>query len=167
MEEYFNLQIITWPELYLRVGLAAFIGFVFGFDRSVKNKPIDFRVYMIVAISTCLIALMSQELYIHYNYAEDIMRFDLMRIIQGCLVGIGFLGAGAIIKNESGGEVRGFATGASIWGAGAIGLMLGYGMYGLALAGFLSIAVILVVFGMLRKPLFHESDKYTRKKEDT
>ena len=94
MEEFLSLQTLTWPDAFLRVGLACFFGFVLGFDRSLKNKPVDFRVYMIVATSACLAGLMGQEIYADYMNRDDVLSLDLMRIIEGVLVGIGFLGAG-------------------------------------------------------------------------
>ncbi len=76
------------------------------------------------------------------------MTLDLGKIIAGVLTGIGFLGAGAIIKVEKT-QIVGTATGASIWAAGGIGLCLGFGMYGLALIGFLAVVCILVLGGIL------------------
>src|SRR5690606_24866655 len=96
--------------------------------------PIDFRAYMIVAVTTCIIALLGQELAAQFtNVDEEIeVQIDLSRIISGVLTGIGFLGAGAIIQ-RSNDRVIGTATGASIWAAGGIGLALGFGHYGLAI----------------------------------
>ena len=73
---------------------------------------------------------------------------DLGKIIEGTMTGIGFLGAGAIIKVEKD-KVVGTATGASIWASGGLGLCLGFGMYGLALLAFLGIATILIIGGVI------------------
>lgn len=152
------LQTLAWPEAILRVVLALIFGFCIGYDRSQKNKPIDFRVYMIVAATTCLLAIMGEELLaIHEGNSQNI-EFSLLRIVQGVLTGIGFLGAGAIIKSQDNQKIIGTATGASIWGAGSIGLMIGFGLYGLAILGFLVLIIILVLFGFLKKPLFNETD---------
>lgn len=158
--DFAALQTLSWPDALLRIGLTCVFGFILGFDRSRKNKPVDFRVYMIVATTACLAALMGQEIHAAYTVQDDVLRLDLLRVIEGVLVGIGFLGAGAIIKRDKGHEVIGTATGASIWASGVIGLMLGFGLYGLAFLGFFVIAAILVVFGYLRRPLFHEKEKY-------
>src|SRR5690606_16465408 len=111
-------------------------------------KPIDFRVFMIVAMASCLLAMMGLELYAVFGQSEGILGLDLLRIVQGVLIGIGFLGTGAIIKVDEKQKVYGTATGASIWCAGAIGLLLGFGFYGLAFLGFLSLFLILVIFGL-------------------
>ena len=103
---------------------------------------------------------MAQEVYAEIPKRDDALQLDLFRVVDGVLVGIGFLGAGAIITRNQGHEVIGTATGASIWASGVIGLLLGFGLYWLAVFGFLILAIILIVFGYLRQPLFHEKEKY-------
>ena len=153
-----TLLTVSWPEAILRVFLTCFFGFLLGFDRSRKNKPVDFRVYMIVALTTCLLAMMGHELALIHKGASDTIELGILRIAQGVLTGIGFLGAGAIMKSDNNNQVVGTATGASIWAAGCMGLMLGFGLYGLSILGFSVLVIILIVFGFLKKPLFNESD---------
>ena len=153
-----TLSYITWPELALRVGLAALFGLIIGYDRDSKNKPIDFRAYMIVAMTTCIVAIMGQELYADFNTADKVVSVDLAKIIAGVLTGIGFLGAGAIIKREND-QVVGTATGASIWASGGIGLTLGFGMYLLAIAEFMAVSLILVIGGYFIPHIQGEKDK--------
>lgn len=162
----FALQTLAWQDALLRVVLALLFGFLLGYDRGQKNKPVDFRVYMIVGATSCLLAIMGQELVSLYGDSNQNIEFGPFRIVQGVLTGIGFLGAGAIIKSRDKQEIIGTATGASIWGSGSIGLMIGFGLYGLALLGFSALLVILVVFGFLRKPLFNNSDNYEQEKKE-
>ena len=144
----FHLISISWPDAILRVALALLFGFCLGYDRVQKNKPVDFRVYMVVTATTCLLAIMGLELVGHYDHSDENVNIGLLRIVQGVLTGIGFLGAGAIIQpSDSDNRIIGSTTGASIWGSGAMGLMLGFGMYGLALLGFAMLAIVLIVFG--------------------
>lgn len=143
-----SLTYVGWPELLLRVGLAMLFGLLLGLDRDSKNKPIDFRAYMIVAVTSCIVAVLGQELYSDFADADQVVSVDLAKIIAGVLTGIGFLGAGAIIHRGEG-NVVGTATGASIWSAGGIGLALGFGFYGLALVAFLAVGMILVFSGWL------------------
>ncbi|WP_424983984.1 MgtC/SapB family protein [Maritalea sp. S77] len=161
MGQILDLQTLAWTEAAVRVALALLFGFCVGLDRNLKNKPIDFRVFMIVAATTCLLAIMGQEIVAYYAGSNPNLKLGLLRIVEGVLTGIGFLGAGAIIKS-SGDEPRiiGTATGASIWSSGAIGMMLGFGFYGLALLGFAMLVIILVLFGVLREPIFDQNDKY-------
>lgn len=141
-----QLNVIGLPEAALRVFLAMAFGLVLGIDRDTKNKPIDFRAYMIVALTTCVAALLSQELYFTYQSSNNVVSLDLAKIIAGTLTGLGFLGAGAIVKVE-GKNIVGTATGASIWASGIMGLTLGFGLYSLAILTLISIASILVIGG--------------------
>lgn len=147
-DHWFNMDIVSAEETLIRVGCAIVFGFILGFERGRKNKPMDFRAYMIVAAASCIIAIMGQELATDYSSGNAVVTLDLGKIIAGVLTGIGFLGAGAIIKVEKT-QIVGTATGASIWAAGGIGLCLGFGMYGLALIGFLAVVCILVLGGIL------------------
>jgi putative Mg2+ transporter-C (MgtC) family protein len=146
----------------LRILLACAFGLVLGLERESKNKPIDFRAYMIVCVTSCIIAIMAQELYADYTTSDSTVRLDFMRIIEGVLTGIGFLGAGAILRSSDGDRVKGTATGASIWASGGIGLTLGFGFYGLAAMGFVAIAGILIVLGYFRPHLTEEHDRSDR-----
>ena len=163
IEEFLILHNLSWTEAILRVGISLSFGFLLGYDRSSKNKTVDFRVYMIVASTTCLLSIMGQELTTIYYQSEQNIEISLMRIVQGVLTGIGFLGAGAIVKTSDGTNIVGSTTGASIWSAGSMGLMLGFGMYGLAVLGFGVLLFILIIFGLLKKPLFNEHDNENKR----
>lgn len=146
MIDSLGLSLFTWQEVALRVAIAMVIGLAIGWERDCKNKPIDFRAYMIVCVTTCVIAIMSQELSNNFAQGQDFFDLDLGKIISGTLTGIGFLGAGAIIKREDD-RVVGTATGASIWASGGLGLTIGFGAYGLTFIGFAAIALTLLVGG--------------------
>ena len=152
--EAFGLHILSWPEAVLRMLLAASLAALLGIERDSKKKPIGFRAFAIIAMASCVLAILSQELYADFAEADNVISLDLSKIIAGVLTGIGFLGAGAIIKQNDG-VVIGTATGASIRASGILGLTIGFGFYGLALAMFLMIGVILVagsfLAGVLRK----------------
>lgn len=139
----FDLDILGWPETLLRMSLATGLAMLLGIERESKKKPIDFRAFGIIALASCVLAMLSQELYADFSAADNVVSIDLAKIIAGVLTGIGFLGAGAIIKQDDG-AVVGTATGASIWASGALGLSIGFGFYGLALAMFMLIALILL-----------------------
>lgn len=146
-----------------RVMLAAFFGFILGYDRDSKDKPIDFRAYMIVCTTTCLLAIMAVELQEDFaGSSREFISLDLGKIISGVLTGIGFLGAGAIMKRSNDGgddHIVGTATGASIWAAGGIGLIIGFGLYGLAITAFFSVALILIIGGRFLKVVSASPDK--------
>jgi len=156
---FFDMTYIGPAELILRVFLAMLFGFLLGLDRDHKNKPIDFRAFIIVAVTTCIIAIMGQELYVVLSEEKSVYApLDLAKIIAGALTGIGFLGAGAIIHRGDN-RVIGTATGASIWASGGIGLALGFGFYGLAIIAFVAITITLVGGGYYMKIFQDKNDK--------
>lgn len=139
-----HLHSLDLKELAIRLTLAAICGLVIGLDRSFKKKPMGFRPYIIVAVTTCMLALIGLELpHLFAETAPNHVTLDVGKIIAGALTGIGFLGAGAIMR-RSNEEIVGTVTGASIWGAGALGLTIGFGLY--VLAG--------ITFGILMLSLF-------------
>ena len=156
--ENLTLTTLSWEETLLRIALALLFGFLIGYDRNKKNKPVDFRVYMVVASTTCMLAIMGLELVAIYDAKNEHIDLGIMRIVQGVLTGIGFLGAGAIMSRGDN-QITGMTTGASIWSSGSMGMMLGFGLYGLAIFGFSILLAILVILGLCKKPLFDESDK--------
>jgi len=153
-----DLQTVTYIELSTRIGLAALFGCLLGLDRDMKNKPVDFRAYMIICISTALVAILGQELHATYQTQGGFISLDLGKIISGALTGIGFLGAGAILKNDDN-RVIGTATGASIWSSSIIGLCLGFGYIKLAFTGFIIIFLILFGIGSFYKIIQGYPDK--------
>jgi len=146
MEDIFNVDIVSYTELSIRMVFSVLIGFMLGFDRAHKDKPLGRQTYIIITVITCLLAIMAQELYTEYDKAADFIQLDLGKIVAGTLTGIGFLGAGAImVKDKQEEKLIGTATGASIWAAGILGLMLGFGQYLLTFAGFVVILAALTV----------------------
>jgi len=154
------LQTIALIDLITRVGLAALLGGLIGLDRDLKNKPIDFRAYMIVCVATCLVAVLGQELYATYASQDNFVSLDLGKIISGTLTGVGFLGAGAILRDKDDkNQIIGTSTGASIWGASIIGMCIGFGYVVVALVGFVTIFAILIVLGYCRQGISGQKDK--------
>lgn len=158
MDMFFDLESLPLWELILRIVLAALCGLVIGWERDAKNKPIDFRAYMIVAVATCLLALMGLELEAAYSHNGDQLAIDLSKIIAGVLTGIGFLGAGAIIQQDDR-KIIGTATGASIWASAGMGMALGFGFYALSIIGFIALAIILIGGGKFMKSALDTRDK--------
>lgn len=154
---YLNVTVIPAHEMAIRIVLAAVFGFLIGFDRDRKNKPIGFRPYMIVCVTTTVLAITGIELQAEFYTNESVASVDLAKVISGVVTGIGFLGAGAIFRRDGDGVV-GMATGASIWAAGGIGLAVGFGFYLLSIMGFVAVALILVVGGWMQKPIHGEDD---------
>ncbi len=156
MDSFLNsFTAIGYGEVFLRLILAAFFSFLLGYERQVRNKPMGCRSYMIVSITTCLLAMMGLELHANYtDVTNGLLSLDLGKIIAGTVTGIGFLGAGAIMR-RSDDHIIGTATGSSIWASGILGLVIGFGFYALAVIGYVTILAILYLFS--RFPICSEN----------
>jgi putative Mg2+ transporter-C (MgtC) family protein len=120
-------------ELAQRLLLAALLGGLLGFERELRQKAAGLRTNMLIAIGSALFTLMSREI-------ADGLGADPGRIAAQIVTGIGFLGAGAILRTDSG--IQGLTTAATIWVNAAVGVAAGGGEYHLA---FIATAVTLVV----------------------
>ena len=107
-------------RITLRLLIAAILGGILGFEREQKGKAAGLRTHMLVALGAALFVLIPQQ-----AGASDA---DLSRVMQGLVAGVGFLGAGAIIKGNGGEEqIKGLTTAAGIWLTAAIGMAAGLG----------------------------------------
>jgi putative Mg2+ transporter-C (MgtC) family protein len=114
-------QLTPWVEvdMMLRLVMAALIGGIIGFEREHAEKPVGLRTLALVCVGSALFTVASI-----YGFGET---SDAARVAAGIVAGIGFLGAGTIIRGEKG--VLGITTAATIWAVAAIGLALGAGLY--------------------------------------
>jgi putative Mg2+ transporter-C (MgtC) family protein len=122
----------------VRLLLAAALGGVLGYERESKGKAAGFRTHILVAIGAALFVMIPQQ-----SSATDA---DMTRVIQGLVAGIGFLGAGAILRHAESGQVEGLTTAAGIWLTAAIGVAVGMGREATAI---LSTLLALGVLSML------------------
>jgi putative Mg2+ transporter-C (MgtC) family protein len=102
-------------------------GAAIGIERSYHGRPAGFRTHVLVCMSSALLMLVTMYQSHWFPGAADIVRVDPTRMAQGIMTGIGFLGAGVIMKE--GLSVRGLTTAASIWITAAIGILAGIGFY--------------------------------------
>lgn len=115
-------------EIALRLGLALAIGGLIGFERSYHARPAGFRTHALVCLASSLLMLVTvYERLWFTTISETRTTLDPTRMAQGIMTGIGFLGAGAIMKD--GLTVRGLTTAASIWVTAAIGILIGIGFF--------------------------------------
>jgi len=106
-------------RLIVRLILAAVLGGVLGFERQHSGKAAGVRTHMLVALGAAVFTFVAQQSGMDHE--------GMSRVIQGLTAGIGFLGAGAILKMSDQGEIRGLTTAAGIWLTAAIGLAAGMG----------------------------------------
>ena len=102
-------------------------GALVGFERSYQGRPAGFRTHTLVCMASAVLMLLTVYQSTWFPESTDIVRIDPTRMAQGIMTGIGFLGAGVIVKE--GASVRGLTTAASIWITAAIGVLAGVGFY--------------------------------------
>jgi len=126
-------------ELLGRVALAAVLGLSIGLDRELKARPAGLRTHALVALGAA--GFMAASLLISRELVDAAsgITLDQSRIAAGVVAGVGFLGAGAIIRTR--GQVHGLTTAAGIWVTAAIGILAGTGFY----VGAVGITVVTVV----------------------
>jgi putative Mg2+ transporter-C (MgtC) family protein len=130
-------------RLIVRLLLAALLGGLLGYDRERAGKPAGLRTHMLVSLGAALFVLVPME--------AGMSAADLSRVIQGVVTGIGFLGAGAIIKLSEQGQVRGLTTAAGIWLTAAVGIAAGMGKGTTAVLGTVLAFLILSVLHRIER----------------
>jgi len=130
-------------QIILRLALAAVLSGVIGFEREVHGRAAGLRTHILVCVGSALIMLTS--LYIFDIYISRVL-LDPTRLATGVITGIGFLGAGTIIR--SGASIKGLTTAASIWAVAGVGLAVGCGFY---IGAFATTAIMLIALLFLRK----------------
>lgn len=133
----------TWPEVqYIaRVLLAVMLGGLIGIEREVRDKPAGFRTIVLICVGACVFTLVSQM-----AGEPDL---ETTRIAAQIVSGIGFLGAGAILRDRA--SVIGLTTAATIWAVAAIGMAAGFGYLGFAVLGTAAILLALLVFDVVEQ----------------
>ncbi len=124
-------------RVVVRLLLAAALGGVLGYERERRGKAAGMRTYMLVAIGSTLFVLVPQQ--------AGMTIVDLSRVLQGVVVGVGFLGAGTILKAQDESHVHGLTTAAGVWLTSAIGITVGMGREFTAVLS-TTLAVIILAF---------------------
>jgi putative Mg2+ transporter-C (MgtC) family protein len=143
-------------HIIIRLLAAMLLGAVVGFQRERTHKPAGLRTHMLVSLGTSVFVLACSG----YGMNTD----GLSRVIQGITTGIGFIGAGSILKLNKEHDVKGLTTAAGVWMTAAIGVAVGLGGLGLALLSTLFTLIILAFIA----PLDSKVEKqYSTKNENT
>lgn len=144
--------------IFWRLVLAATLGGLIGIEREIHGRPAGFRTHLLVTVGACLMMVVSEAYYIKYGLldAESVVRIDPGRVAAQIVTGIGFLGAGAIIKD--GHAVRGLTTAACLWVAAGIGMAVGVGLYMPAM--FVTALALFNLLFLKRAERLFRSDQY-------
>ena len=139
-------------EIVLRLLCAMFIGAVIGTERELTHRPAGMRTHMLVALGSCVVMITSQMIF--HQYRAFGATPDPARLSAQVITGVGFLGAGTILKE--GPSIKGLTTAASVWAVACLGIAVGGGYYVLGILGTVGMIVILVLFEWLQEKLMHE-----------
>ena len=131
-------------EVVFKLFLATLFGGLIGLERELHGKVAGFRTHSLVCLGAALIMVVSIDMYAAYRGVATV---DPSRIAAQVVSGIGFLGAGAIIRFPTG--ITGLTTAASLWAVSAIGLACGAGFYKPAIAATVMVLLVLFVFGQI------------------
>ena len=125
----------------LRLLCAMLVGLVIGTEREYTNRPAGMRTHVLVALGACVVSLTGQTLFQQYSLLGATP--DPARLTAQVVTGVGFLGAGTIMRE--GMSVRGLTTAASLWTVACLGIAAGYGYYAVALIGTVFMFVTLTI----------------------
>jgi putative Mg2+ transporter-C (MgtC) family protein len=135
-------------QILLRLVVATVIGTVLGLNREIHGKPAGMRTHALVALGASLITLISLELATVDGKVDSPA---VLRTIQGVMAGIGFLGGGVILRDDSHQSIHGLTTAASVWVVASLGIACGAGQWLTALMALGLTLVVLIVLGRIEK----------------
>ena len=140
---------ITNSDIIVRLLIALIIGGMTGLEREKSHQFAGFRTHILVSVGSCITSITSLCLFFQYSGHTNI---DPARLSAQVLSGIGFLGAGAILKTSNG--IRGLTTAAGIWATACIGISVGYGYYVLSVSAWLLVMITLYILKNIDKIFF-------------
>lgn len=149
---------LSVEEIAIRLACAMLIGAVIGVEREFTHRPAGLRTHMLVALGACAVMITSQMLFCQYRpYGSTA---DPGRLSAQVIAGVGFLGAGTILRE--GVIVKGLTTAASIWAVACLGIAVGAGYYTIAGIGLGCILITLTIFEWLQHKVFRNRfNRYT------
>ena len=138
---------ITEQEIVIRLAIASLLGMIVGFERERQNQPAGLRTHTILAIGSCLAMTISINLAMQFT--PLVPNGDPARLAAQVVSGIGFLGAGAILRYGT--SVKGLTTATSLWTTAMVGLAIGAGHFFSGIATTVMLLVILVLLNVIEK----------------
>mgnify|MGYP002755011241 CR=1 FL=1 len=156
IDKFLNLKFageLTVEVVCFRLLLAIILGGIVGYEREKNNRPAGFRTHILVCFGAAIVSMVQDQLRLNIldlartegTAVASVIKTDLGRLGAQVISGVGFLGAGSIMK-EKGETVGGMTTAAGIWATGCAGLGIGWGFYNLAIPAIVFMLVIIVIF---------------------
>ncbi len=158
MSDFSDILMFDVGTVFGKLFIAAILGGIIGWERERRGRPAGLRTHLLVCIGVTLMMLVSEHIFVNYQgYKNDsILRIDPARIAAQVVTGIGFLGAGTIMRSRA--SIRGLTTAASLWLVAGIGLAVGSGfILPAAFATVIAIATLILIPFVERRM---ERDKY-------
>lgn len=155
---------LTVEVVAFRLFLAVLFGGIVGYEREKNNRPAGFRTHILVCFGAAIVSMVQDQLRLDIlDLARNesiavasVIKTDLGRLGAQVISGIGFLGAGSIMK-EKGETVGGMTTAAGIWATGCVGLGIGWGFYNIAVAAIIFMLLIMVSFKKFESKLVRKA----------
>ena len=149
-------------EVVARLVLAIIVGGLIGYEREFKNRPAGFRTHILVCVGATVVSIIQIEMIEHTRQMiienpvlAQSLKADVGRMGAQVITGIGFLGAGTIIREK--GLVKGLTTAASVWVVSCIGLAIGLGMYFISIASMIVVLIALISLKNVEKKFIDKS----------
>lgn len=149
-------------NILFKLCISAVLGLIIGLERELKRKPLGLKTSLVISIISCLLTIVSiQSAYLFPHSNGVPIQMDPLRLAAQIVSGIGFLGAGVILKKGND-NITGLTTAAMIWGAGGIGIAVGAGFYFEAAAG---VILLMISVEIIPSILSKIGPKQLRKKD--
>ena len=153
-QEFWNMYINLEPgfgAVCLRLLCAMLVGTAIGMEREFTHRPAGLRTHILVALGACVVSILGEMLFAHYAALGATP--DPARLSAQVITGVGFLGAGTIMKE--GANVKGLTTAAGVWAVACLGIASGFGFFAVAIVGAVFTLATLTIFEALQRKLIH------------
>ena len=149
----YSFVLHTKIDILIKLGVSAILGLIIGLEREIKRKPVGLKTCLVISIASCLLTIVSIEsAYLFPSSDEVNITMDPLRLAAQIISGIGFLGAGVILRKEND-SISGLTTAAMIWAAAGMGIAVGAGFYFEAIAGviliIISVEIVPVIMNLI------------------
>ena len=167
IDRFLNLKFaneLTVEVVCFRLILAIILGGIVGYEREKNNRPAGFRTHILVCFGAAIVSMVQDQLRLNIldlartegTAVASVIKTDLGRLGAQVISGVGFLGAGSIMK-EKGETVGGLTTAAGIWATACVGLGIGWGFYNIAIVAILFMIIIMATLKKLESRLVKKS----------
>lgn len=149
-------------DILIKLGISAVLGLIIGLERELKRKPVGLKTSLVISVVSCLLTIVSIESAYMFPDSDNVrITMDPLRLAAQIVSGIGFLGAGVILRrgNDS---ISGLTTAAMIWGAAGIGIAVGAGFF---IEAFVGVALLIISVELVPYVMKFIGPKQLREKE--